>query len=597
MSTSEDTTATQFQLPKVETHIEGLDDVLYGGLPAGRVTLVRGESGCGKTTMALEFLYRGALAGEAGIFIAFEESAEQLRQNALTMGWDLAGLEQENMLFILDARPKTDVIMSQHFDAAGLLAIIEGKAKEMHCRRIVIDALDAFITIFDDPSKRRLTIRELHNWVMAHNLTTILTTKSVANLTETALYEFLSYLSDCVISLDQRMLEQLRTRRLSVKKYRGSDFSSSEHPFVISNNGMTIITISSTHIEHHALGQKISTGLPRLDTIMDGGYRQAACILLSGSSGTGKTTFANMFVQAACSRREHVLYIGFEESAEAIIGNMRSVGLDLQLAVDSGRLCYLTEMPESMGVEEHLVCAFKLMKTFQPQHIIVDAISACQRMGSKQQSFDYLFRLVNHCKTLGKTCVLINQGHAFIDNFEASMTKSDFSSLLDSVVLLRYIDVGGEINRTLLVAKSRGSTHSNQYREYRITDHGIDILDVYLGQGGVLTGTARQEQEAAELAEFQKRRQVIDVERLAIHGDELLLQQTIATMQAKLKARRAKLAIMEENKQIAQDERQSRSVKRGSDKNSLVLEQDKAQEAAQEAAQDAKGGRNDDDQS
>ncbi|MDM8541486.1 circadian clock protein KaiC [Desulfococcaceae bacterium HSG9] len=575
MTESENTTAKQFQLPKVETQIRGLDEVLHGGLPAGRVTLVRGKSGCGKTVMSLEFLYRGALAGEAGIFIAFEESAEQVRQNALTMGWDLARLEKENTLFILDARPKTDVIISQNFDAAGLLAIIAGKAEEMNCRRIVIDALDAFITIFDDPAKRRLTIRELHSWVMAHNLTAILTMKSVANSAETEFYEFLSYLSDCVISLDQRIFEQLRTRRLTVKKYRGSDFSSSEHSFVVSDNGIMIITISPTQIEHHALGQKISTGLPRLDTIMDGGYRQSACVLLSGSSGTGKTTFVNMFAQAACSRGEHVLYIAFEESAEAIMGNMRSVGIDLQQATDSGRLCYLAELPESMGVEEHLAHAFELIRTFQPQHIIVDAISACKRMGSEKQFFDYLFRLVNHCKRFGKTCVLANQGNVFIDDFKADITNADFSSLLDTVVFLRYVEVGGEINRTLLVAKSRGSQHSNQYREYRITDNGIDILDVYLGKGGVLTGAARQEQEAAELAEFETRRQTIDVERLEIRGEELLLQQTIAAMEAKLKARRTKLAIMEENEQIQRDDRNIRSTSRGSDNNSLVLEQDK----------------------
>ncbi|MCP4184405.1 MAG: circadian clock protein KaiC [Hyphomicrobiales bacterium] len=575
MNTSKKTNTNQVQLPKVKTHIEGFDGVLYGGLPTGRTTLVRGEAGTGKTVLSLEFLYRGALAGEAGIFISFEEGIGQLQQNALTMGWDLAALEKENKLFLMDGRPKTDLILSQNFDVAGLLAIIEGKAKEMNCRRIVLDALDSFLTIFDDPVKRRLTVRELHHWFTAHKLTVILTMKHVANNPEKAFYDFLDYLSDCVIFLNQRILDQLRTRRLSIKKYRGSGFSSNEHPFVISDEGIIIMPRSDMQLIHRASGQKISSGIPRLDTILDGGYRQGACILLSGSSGTGKTIFANMFVQAACLRQENVLYIGFEESAEAIIGNVRSVGLDLQPAVESGQLCYLTKVPESMGVEEHLTGAFKLIKSLQPQYVVVDAISACNRMGSEQQGFDYLFRLMSHCKTQGITCLLVNQGNVFIDTMRGDITDANLSSLIDTMIFLRYIEVGGEINRMLLVAKSRGTKHSNQYREYMITDNGIEVFDVYLGKGGVLTGVARQEQEAAELAAFKKQQELVELEKLEIIGDELVLKQTMAAMESKLEARRKKLAIMLEDEQIKRTDRYKRSDMRDQDGNSVVSEQDR----------------------
>ncbi len=228
-----------------------------------------------------------------------------------------------------------------------------------------------------------------------------------------------------------------------------------------------------------------------------------------------------------------------------------------------------------MGVEEHLAGAFKLIKSLQPQHVVVDAISACNRMGSEQQGFDYLFRLMSHCKTQGITCLLVNQGNVFIDTMQGHITDANLSSLIDTVIFLRYIEVGGEINRMLLVAKSRGTKHSNQYREYMITDNGIEVFDVYLGKGGVLTGVARQEQEAAELAAFKKQQELVELEKLEIIGDELVLKQTMAAMESKLEARRKKLAIMLEDEQIKRTDRHKRSDMRDQDGNSVVSEQDR----------------------
>lgn len=519
-------------LPKTPTCIAGLDDVLHGGLPAGRTTLVSGGPGSGKSIMGIEFLYYSAVNGEPGIFVTFEERAEAVRQNALTLGWDLAPLEKAGKLFLFGAHVDPQAALSGDFNVKGLLAIIEGKAKSMGAGRIVIDAVDVLIRLFDDPARERNELYALHDWLNDHEMAAVLTVKSSAEEAAASRYAFLDYMADCVIHFDQRIVEQVLTRRLRVIKYRGSSFISNECPFVITEGGIHVIPISTVALRHQALGSKVSSGHPRLDAILDGGYRRVSSILISGTSGTGKTTLANTFVAGACKRGEKVLYISFEESREAMVSSMLSAGIDLRPALQEGKLRIMTAMPEAMGAEEHLFNKLKTIEAFQPDHVVVDAVSSCKRMGTQQAAYQYVMRLANACKEKGITIIFTNQTEGFREEQEVS--GIGISSMIDAVIFLRYIEVGGEINRLLLVMKARGQKHSNQYREFLITDHGIDIADVYVGEGGVLTGAARQEREAKESGEARRR-------RLAIEHKEHDIKQKRAEMEAEIARRRAEL--------------------------------------------------------
>ena len=519
-------------LTKTPTYISGLDDVLDGGLPTKRTTLISGGPGSGKSIMGIEFLYHSAANGEPGIFVTFEERAEAVRQNALTLDWDLVPLEKAGKLFLFGAHIDPQAALSGDFNVKGLLAIIEGKAKSMGASRIVIDAVDVLIRLFDDPARERNELYALHDWLNDHEMTTVLTVKSSAERYLASRYEFLDYMADCVIHFDQRIVEQVLTRRLRVIKYRGSSFVSNECPFIITEKGIHIIPISRTELQHKALGSKISSGHPRLDAVLDGGYRRASSILISGTSGTGKTTLANTFAAYACTRGEKVLYISFEESQEAMVSSMLSPGIDLRPALQGGKLRIVTSMPEARGSEEHLFNALKTIEAFQPDHVIVDSVSSCKRMGTQQAAYEYVMRLANTCKEKGITIIFTNQAEGFRDEHEIS--GLGISSIMDVVIFLRYIEVGGEINRMLLVMKARGQKHSNQYREFLITDHGIDIVDVYVGVGGVLTGAARQELEAKEASEARRR-------RLAVEHKEHDIKQKRAEMEAEIVRRRAEL--------------------------------------------------------
>jgi len=325
-------------------------------------------------------------------------------------------------------------------------------------------------------------------------------------------YEFLDFMADCVIVLDQRISDQIVTRRIRIVKYRGTGFYRNEYPFVIKEDGIRIIPISSIELEHRKLKGYFSSGNPKLDIVLGGGYTRSSSVLITGSSGTGKTTLASSCVKDAAACGKKILYLNFEESEGSFVDSMLSPGIDLRPAVKSGNLLIKTAMPESLGAEEHLIRAIEIMDEFQPDLLVVDSMSSCTRMGSEKAAFEYLMRLITGCRQRGITIMLLNQ----LDGFETGHEISGvgLSSLVDTVVFLRYIDVGGEINRMLLVMKSRGAKHSNQYREFIIDDHGINIAEVYVGEGGVLTGSARQEQVAREsLAERIKQNEIKQKER------------------------------------------------------------------------------------
>jgi len=559
---------TRQQLPKVKTKITGMDDILHGGIPEKRTTIISGGPGCGKSIFGIEFLYQGAKDGFPGIYLSFEERAEAIRQNAMTMGWDLEALEKTNMLFIMEANLDPKIIVSGDFSLQGLFAIIEGKAKSMNCKRIVIDAIDILLRVYNDSNRERDEYYYLHDWLLKRKFTAIITVKSTQDNNHLAKYEFLDFMADCVIQLDQRVKEQISTRRIRISKYRGSNFGRNEYPYVISNNGLNIIPISTSGLRHRPLGDVISTGNKRLDSVLGGGYRRSSCVLIAGITGAGKTTLANTFIQSVCKDDERVLYIGFEESEEAIVTNMLSPGIDLRPAIESKKLMFLTALPESMGSEEHLMNAIDKILFFKPNHIILDAISACERMGSKQTAFEYLIRLINYCKEKDITCILINQTFKSMDIHQIS--GMEISSMVDTVLFLSMVEVGGEINRMLLVLKSRGLAHSNQYREYLITNNGIDIADVYVGEGGVLTGAARQEQEARESAQKRLRENNIVQKKHELNHKEAAKQAKVAALQSEINMFKAELDSLMEEEKIWHSSRNIRGDIRGKNKDKLL---------------------------
>jgi circadian clock protein KaiC len=501
-------------LPRIPTGNPGLDEVLLGGLPKGRTTVVSGGPGCGKSILGLEFLVRGAQAGQPGILVPFEERVEAVRANALTLGWDLAALEKQNLIMLVDAHIDHDMLMSGRFDLQGLLAIIDGASRFLKAERLVLDAIDVLLRYYNDLPQEREQFLFLNDWLLDHKLTTVLTVKRSELTSAGGRYEYLDYLADCVIHLDQRVNQQVTTRRMRVVKYRGSNYGRNEYPYVTGVGGITVIPISGAELRHKPLGEAVSSGQVQLDEMLGGGYLQNSCVLIAGASGTGKTTLASLFARAACERKEKVLFVGFEESTEALTGAMLSSGTDLRPAIAAGQLRTLTAMPESAGIEEHLVRVANAMTDLGPQHIVLDAISAVRRMGSERATFEFLVRLVGICRERGVTLIINNQTKGAEQAGEIAGEES--SSLVDAIIALRYIEVGGETNRLISVIKSRGMNHSNQLREFRITDNGVELADIYAGEGGVLTGAARQEKEARDSVERRRTEAIVEAKRSEI---------------------------------------------------------------------------------
>lgn len=460
-------------LAKLGTGVHGLDEVLDGGFPKGRMTMIRGGPGAGKTLFALQYLVQSALQGTPGIFVTFEESADEIRMNAATLGWDLPALEKSGLLFIHHAKLDPAAVVSGPFSLNGLMAIIDGKAKAMGARQLVIDAIDIVMRRFEEAARARDEIGSLHDWLVENGFTTLLSVKLNDEPDLVTRFSYLDYMADCVVRLDHRVTEQISTRRLRVQKYRGSSFGTNEHPYVIGGNGISLVPIASSQLSHLPLGDHQSSGVRELDVAMDGGFRRNSCVLIAGASGTGKTTLATTFAQAACARGEKVLYISYEESPEALQTAVLSAGVDLKAALDAGSLMLVCRLPESMGSDEHLFRNLSVLKSFEPDLVVVDAISACHRMGSGKAAFDYCMRLVNACKERGITCLLINQLKSSI--LGEDLSGLGFSSLVDAVVQLQFELVDDDLQRSLVIIKARGSRHSRRIHDFFITDDGISL--------------------------------------------------------------------------------------------------------------------------
>lgn len=465
-------TADIVPIPKIPTRIPGVDDVLRGGLPANRVTVVSGGPGTGKTALALESVYRAAKLGEPSLFVTFEETAAAVRQNALAMGWDLQSLEDQGTLLVTHPKTPNNLVLNGEFTIDGLLAILDGQIKQVGAQRLVIDAIDVLLRIFHHPTTREQQLTTLHNWLRDRAVTTILTMKGSDRDGGRSLFPLVDYMADCAISLDQRVVGQVATRRLRVTKYRGATYFSNEYPFIITTGGVVLMPVTSVALVQQPMGKRITTGTKALDAHLGGGFRRGAAVLLTGASGTGKTTMAGSFALHAAEQGERVLYVSFEEAGLALVNSLQSAGINLQPQIDAQRLTILTAVPEAFGVEAHLLRIFNAMQEVEPGHVVVDAISACRRMGDPQAAFEFLIRLLNHCKARGITCVCTQQLLQPAGAREVAATS--VSSLVDALILLDQVHDPVH-QRRLLVLKARGTRHAHNHQPFAITDRGIDF--------------------------------------------------------------------------------------------------------------------------
>ncbi len=458
-------------IPKSPTGIRGLDTILDGGLPTGRNTVVVGGPGSGKTVLAVEFLYRGALAGEPGVLLSFEERAEDLRANATAMGLHLDREEEGGRIGIVEGRTPYQAVRAGAFDTRGMLAILGDRVRKVGARRVALDGVDVLMQILGDPDRERTELHLLLEWLQEHGLTSVLTVKT--RRSGIPQYPFLDYLADCALLLDQRMEGQVRTRRLNVIKYRGSDFLSNEHPFTITGRGLAFLPVSSYTLPDRAADVRLSSGSEALDRALGGGYFQGACVLVAGPTGVGKTTLAATFARDACARGERVLYVTLDEAADTLVRQMAGAGIDLRPAADAGRIEFLASMPESAGVERHLLRIFDGLERLEPRHLVIDAVSAVQRMGSPQGAFDYLVRTIIESKRRGITCFLTSQS----DQSEplGGIGTLGVSSLVDTIVTLHYVESAVGVSRRLLVLKSRGTAHSMEFHRVVLTGRGVGL--------------------------------------------------------------------------------------------------------------------------
>jgi len=493
-------------LRKSLTGIQGLDEITEGGLPSGRPTLVSGSAGSGKTMFALEFLVRGATQyGEPGAFISFEETIPDLTMNAASLGFDLQRLVAQKKLFLDHVHvSRAEMTQTGEFDLDGLFVRIADAVERVGARRVVLDTIEALFGELPNPGILRAEISRLFGWLRERGLTTVITAEREApgKLTRHGIEEFVS---DCVILLDHRTRDEISTRRLRIVKYRGSTHGTNEYPFLIDEHGMSVLPISSLGLDHDAPDVRISTGLARLDGMLGGrGFFRGSSILLSGTSGAGKTSVAAHFVDAACRRGERCLYFAFEESPRQIARNMRSIGIDLEPWVRKGLLQFQAARPSYGGIEHHLLVTHQCVSSFKPAVVVVDPITNLLLVSTVGEVKSMLTRMVDFLKTEQITAIFtsLTAGGGTLEANEA-----DISSLMDTWLLLKTIESGGEMNRALYVLKSRGMDHSNQIREFLITNDGLQLLDVYLGSDGVLTGSARLSQEGREKAANTSRQQ------------------------------------------------------------------------------------------
>ena len=475
-------------LPKAPTSIKGLDKITGGGLPIGRPTLVCGSAGCGKTLFAMEFLVRGAtLYNEPGLFVSFEETEKELAANVSSLGFDLDDLIKRKKIRLEHINiERGDIELTGEYDLKGLFVRIHEAIESIGAKRVVLDTIESLFSDLPNQTDMRSELRRLFRWLKNKHVTTIVTgERGNGTFTRQGLEE---YVSDCVILLDHRVSNESSIRRLRIVKYRGSGHGTNEYPFLIDEDGISVLPVTSLGLDHQSSKERISSGIPGLDTMLSGeGYFRGSTILVSGTAGTGKTSIAAKFVEAACNREERVLYFAYEESPNQFMRNMSSIGIYLEPWMKKGLLSFHASRPALHGLEQHLTTIINLINKVKPQIVVLDPIDEFVIGGNQTEVKLMLLRLVDFLKMKNITAFFVNLNSG-PKNLE--LTELSISSLIDTWLLLRNIEIGGEFKKGLNILKSRGMSHSNQIREFKLTDDGIELLDVNIGPKSVLTGSA-----------------------------------------------------------------------------------------------------------
>jgi circadian clock protein KaiC len=539
-------------LPKTPTGILGLDEITLGGLPKGRPTLICGDAGCGKTLMSLEFIIRGAMQfGEPGVFMAFEEKAEELAVNVASLGFDLKKLQAEKKIKIDHVHiDRTEIEETGEYDLDGLFIRLGYAIDSIGAKRVVLDTLENLFAGLKNDTILRAELRRLFRWLKDKGVTAIITgERGEGKLTRQGLEE---YVSDCVILLDHRVINQISTRRLRIIKYRGSTHGTNEYPFLIDEEGIAVLPVTSLKLEKDVSTERISSGITALDQMIGNkGFYKGSSILVSGTAGTGKTSIAANFANETCRQKKRCLYFAFEESPKQIIRNMRSINVDLQQHVDSGLLKFHASRPTLYGLEMHLVAIYKLIRQFNPATVILDPITNLVTVGSVSDVKSMLVRLIDF---LQEEQITVMFTALSLNTTVTEQTDEGVSSLVDAWLLVRDIENNGERNRGMYIMKSRGMKHSNQVREFIITDNGLDLVDVYLGPDGVLTGSAREAQKLQEQTGIVLRNHAVNRKDREIDRKRKMLEAQVSSLHTEFES------VEEELNKIYQEEELRKQV-------------------------------------
>jgi circadian clock protein KaiC len=534
---------------KAPTGIHGFDQITGGGLPRHRTTLVMGEPGAGKTVFGLQALLHGASQlGEPGIFVAFEERCSDIAANARAFGWDVDGLQDSGRIFLLDAHIGPDIMRSGHFDLNGLLASLKAQSDAMGARRVVFDAVDVLLRHLDHPTTQRQEVYRLYEWLAATQLTGLLTaaiTPAEQGLDAAQPYTIIQAIADCAVRLSHQLHDDVSLRTVRVLKYRGSGFLANAYPLSIGPRGIEVAGLDNLAGDYPVPDERLSSGVAPLDEMLGGGYFRGASILVSGAPGTAKSTLAGAFIDAACRRGEACLYAAFDEAANELVRNLRSVNIHLAPWVEAGRLMIHAGRAEVYGAEEHLLALRDLIDRTGARCLVVDPLSALVRAGGHATALGAAKRLLHLAKVRGITMLATSLLETRQPELEA--TELQISTLADTWIHLSYVAHEGERNRAITIVKSRGTWHSNQVRELLLSDEGITLKDVYTADGQVLMGTARWQQEQVELRQRELVRRELEQQRHELAAAESELQARIEALRRELEIRRARLTALEDD--------------------------------------------------
>ena len=532
---------------KAPTGILGFDEITGGGLPRGRTTLLAGGPGSGKTLFALQFLVHGARdCKEPGIFVACEETSQRIVANAESFGWKLTELRRKK-LFFMDAQPIPDLVQSGNFDLGGMLAALEAQTKKTGARRIVFDALDVISALLPDPAAKRREIYRLHQWLLARELTGLITLKAGGDATSASSQQpagFMQFMVDCSVILNHSVVLGVSQRNLRVQKYRGSSFDENESPFLIGTSGLEVaVARTPGRVDVNVSNERVSSGVERLDTMLGGGYYRAASVLITGSPGTAKTTLSGTFAEAACRRGERTLFISFDSDSTEVIRNLASVGIRLDRYVKNGCLRIISAHTMTGSAETYLGRIKSLAKEHGARCLVIDPVSTLSKPGNELTVHSVVERLIDWSKAHGATLLCSSLLDEMSGRTEGG-SPLQISALADTWIHLNHLVQAGERNRGLSIIKSRGTAHSNQVRELILSDTGVTLADTYTAGGEVLMGTLRWQKESADRVASEVNEGAGKLRRVRLDAEEAELEVRLKSLQVELVAKQAEKALL-----------------------------------------------------